>query len=293
MTTTALIVTGSRRSRGSRRARTNRRWLAGVGIAATLVYLIPVYWMLNTSFKQSDDIFSTPPSLLPIPPTIESYAQAVFADPDIARGLMNSAVIAIGTTVVTLAVALPAAYGLAKLRIRGVGVVLMLMLIVQMVPSVNLALPMFVLFSSAGLVNSYLGLIIANCTLAIPLAITILRPYFLGVPSEIIEAAKIDGTSEFTGFLRVVVPISTPGIITTVVITFLGAWGEFVFGLALATDEKMQPITIVLAEITNEFGVRWNDLMAVSTVIALPVIAAFVFLQRYIVAGLTDGATKS
>src|SRR5690606_21904015 len=114
---------------------------------------------------------------------------------------------------VTLAIALPAAYGLAKLRIRGVGVVLMLMLVVQMVPSVNLALPMFVLFSSAGLVNSYIGLIIANCTLAIPLAITILRPYFLGVPSEIIEAAKIDGTSEFTGFLRVVVPISTPGII--------------------------------------------------------------------------------
>lgn len=291
--TTTLIVTGERRSRGTRRARANRRWLAGAGIAATLVYLIPVYWMLNTSFKQSDDIFRVPPALLPVPPTIESYAQAVFGDADIGRGLANSAIIAIGTTLVTLAIALPAAYGLAKLRIRGVGVVLMLMLVVQMVPSVNLALPMFVLFSSAGLVNSYIGLIIANCTLAIPLAITILRPYFLGVPSEIIEAAKIDGTSEFTGFLRVVVPISTPGIITTVVITFLGAWGEFVFGLALATDERMQPITIVLAEITNEFGVRWNDLMAVSTVIALPVIAAFVFLQRYIVAGLTDGATKS
>lgn len=291
--TTSLIVTGSRRSRGTKRARTTRRWLAGIGVTATLVYLIPVYWMLNTSFKQSDDIFSVPPSLLPLPPTIDSYARAVFADSDIARGLMNSAIIAIGTTIVTLAIALPAAYGLAKLRIRGVGVVLMLMLVVQMVPSVNLALPMFVLFSGAGLVNSYIGLVIANCTLAIPLAITILRPYFLGVPGEIIEAAKIDGTGEFTGFLRVVVPISTPGIITTVVITFLGAWGEFVFGLALATDEAMQPITIVLAEITNEFGVRWNDLMAVSTVIALPVIAAFVFLQRYIVAGLTDGATKS
>src|SRR5690606_20461415 len=120
----------------------------------------------------------------------ESYTRAVFGDGDIARGLMNSAIIAIGTTIVTLAISLPAAYGLAKLRIRGVGIVLMLMLIVQMVPSVNLALPMFVLFSSAGLVNSYLGLIIANCTLAVPLAITILRPYFVGVPGEIIEASK-------------------------------------------------------------------------------------------------------
>ncbi len=291
--TTTLIVTGSRRTRGTRRQRRTRRWLALAGVIATLAYLIPVYWMLNTSFKTSDTIFSVPPSLIPVPPTIDSYARAVFSDPDIARGLMNSAIIAIGTTIVTLALALPAAYGLAKLRVRGVGVVLMLMLIVQMVPSVNLALPLFVLFSNAGLVNSYLGLIIANCTLAIPLAVTILRPYVLGVPGEIIEAAKIDGANEFTGFLRVVVPISTPGIITTVVITFLGAWGEFVFGLALATHERMQPITIVLAEITNEFGVRWNDLMAVSTVIALPVIAAFIFLQRYIVAGLTEGATKS
>jgi multiple sugar transport system permease protein len=249
--------------------------------------------MLNTSFKTRSDVFGVPPSLVPLPPTVESYTRAVFGDGDIARGLMNSAIIAIGTTLVTLMISLPAAYGLAKLRIRGVGVVLMLMLIVQMVPSVNLALPMFVLFSGAGLVNSYAGLVIANCALAVPLSITILRPYFLGVPGEIIEASKIDGCNELTGFLRVALPISTPGIVTTVVITFLGAWGEFVFGLALATDERYQPITIVLAEITNEFGVRWNDLMAVSTVVALPVIAAFVFLQRYIVAGLAEGATKS
>jgi len=291
--TTTLLVTGTRASRGSSRDRRARTWLATAGVVATVVYLIPVYWMLNTSFKTRGDVFSIPPTLVPLPPTIESYTRAVFGDGDIARGLMNSAIIAIGTTIVTLAISLPAAYGLAKLRIRGVGIVLMLMLIVQMVPSVNLALPMFVLFSSAGLVNSYLGLIIANCTLAVPLAITILRPYFVGVPGEIIEASKIDGCNEFTGFLRVALPISTPGIVTTVVITFLGAWGEFVFGLALATDQRFQPITIVLSEITNEFGVRWNDLMAVSTVIALPVIAAFVFLQRYIVAGLTEGATKS
>jgi multiple sugar transport system permease protein len=286
MTATTLVT-------GSRRDRRIGTWLATAGVAATVVYLIPVYWMLNTSFKTRSDVFSSPPSLVPLPPTVESYARAVFGDGDIARGLTNSAIIAVGTTIVTLAISLPAAYGLAKLRIRGVGLVLMLLLVVQMVPSVNLALPMFVLFSSAGLVNSYAGLIIANCALAIPLAITILRPYFLSVPGEIVEASKIDGCNELTGFLRVALPISTPGIVTTVVITFLGAWGEFVFGLALATDEKYQPITIVLSEITNEFGVRWNDLMAVSTVIALPVIAAFIFLQKYIVAGLTEGATKS
>lgn len=277
----------------SDRLRQQRRWLFVGGLVVTIAYLIPVYWMINTSFKQAGDIFATPPDMIPLPPTIASYSNAVFSDADVARGLANSAIIAIGTTVVSLLIALPAAYGLARLRVRFVSAILMLFLIVQMVPSVNLALPMFILFSSAGLVNSYIGLIIANCSLAIPLAVTILRPYFLSVPAEIIEAAKIDGCNELTAFWRVAVPISTPGVITVAVVSFLAAWGEFVFGLALATDEKFQPITVVLAGLTNAFGTRWNDLMAVSAVIALPVILAFVFLQRYIVAGLTEGATKS
>lgn len=273
------------------RRRRGRLSIAGFTVAA--LYLIPVYWMINTSFKDVGDIFAVPPDLIPMPPTIESYQHAVFSNVDIARGLTNSAIIAIGTTVITLLIALPAAYGLAQLRVRFVSGVLMLFLIVQMVPSVNLALPMFVLFSSAGLVNSYLGLIIANCSLAIPLAVTILRPYFLSVPSEIVEAAKVDGCNEFTAFWRVAVPISTPGIVTVAVVSFLGAWGEFVFGLALASDERYQPITVVLAGLTSAYGTRWNDLMAVSVVIALPVIVTFIFLQRYIVAGLTEGATKS
>ncbi|TQL70577.1 multiple sugar transport system permease protein [Nocardioides albertanoniae] len=270
-----------------------RRLLVFAAVFITAVYLIPVYWMVNTSFKGAEDIFATPPDLLPLPPTFGSYADAVFSNGDIARGLMNSGIIAVGTTVVTLLVALPAAYALARLKVRFVSAFLMLFLAVQMVPSVNLALPMFVLFSGAGLVNSYAGLIIANCSLAVPLAITILRPYFLAIPEEIVEAAKIDGCNELTAFWRVAVPVSTPGIITVGAVSFLQAWGEFVFGLALAPDERFQPVTVVLAGITNAFGTKWNDLMAVSAIIALPVIVLFIFLQRYIVAGLTEGATKS
>lgn len=274
-------------------ADSRRRLLVFAAVFVTAVYLIPVYWMLNTSFKGAEDIFATPPDLLPLPPTTGSYARAVFSDGDIARGLLNSGIIAVGTTVVTLLVALPAAYALARLKVRFVSAFLMLFLAVQMVPSVNLALPMFVLFSGVGLVNSYAGLIIANCSLAVPLAITILRPYFLSIPEEIVEAAKIDGCNELTAFWRVAVPVSTPGIITVGAVSFLQAWGEFVFGLALAPDEKFQPVTVVLAGITNAFGTKWNDLMAVSAIIALPVIVLFIFLQRYIVAGLTEGATKS
>lgn len=293
MSATRVPAVSAPPARSTHRDQVTRRWLAMTGVVVTAVYLVPVYWMLVTSLKTGDSVFRVPPDLIPLPPTIEPYARAVFGDADIARGLTNSAIIAVGTTVLTLVLALPAAYGLAKFRLRGLGVVMMLMLIVQMVPSINLALPMFVLFSSMGLVSSYAGLIIANCALAVPLAVTILRPYFLTVPAEIIEAAKVDGCNELTSFVRVALPISTPGAITVAVISFLGAWGEFVFALSLATSENIQPITIVLAEFTNQVGIRWNDLMAVSAVVALPVIAAFVFLQRYIVAGLTDGATKT
>lgn len=270
-----------------------RRLLPLAALAVTVVYLIPVYWMVNTSFKNAHDIFATPPHLIPLPPTLTAYHRAVFSDADVARGLINSAIIAVGTTVITLLVALPAAYALARLRIRFVSLFLMLFLAVQMVPSINLALPMFVLFSGLGMVNSYAGLIVANCSLAIPLAVTIVRPYFLTIPEEIVEAAKLDGCTELSAFWRVAVPISTPGVMTVGVVSFLGAWGEFVFGLALATDQHYQPITVVLAGITNAFGTKWNDLMAVSTIIALPVIVVFLFLQRFIVAGLTEGATKS
>ena len=273
--------------------RTHRaRWTL-LGALVTLVYLVPVYWMLSTSFKPLSEIFATPPSLWPLPPVVRSYTQVAFADPDVGRGMLNSAVIAIGTTLLTLLLAVPAAYGLARLRLRFVAVFLVLFLIVQMVPSVNLALPMFVIFSQIGLVDTYAGLIVANASLAVPLAVIILRPFFLSVPGEIIEAAKVDGCTTISAFLRIAVPLSVPGVITTCVITFLQSWGEFVFGLALATEERMQPVTVVLAGLNNAFGTRWNDVMAVSAVVALPVVLAFVFLQRFVVSGLTEGATKS
>jgi multiple sugar transport system permease protein len=263
-----------------------------IGVAITAVYLLPVYWMLNTSFKEQADVFARPPALVPVPPTLAAYQTAVFGDPEIARGLVNTFIIATGTTVLTLLVAVPAAYGLARLRIRWVTPALLLFLAVQMIPAVNLALPMFVLFGRVGLVNTYAGLIIANCSLSIPLAITIMRPYFLSVPGEVLEAARVDGCTAFGAFVRVALPVSIPGVITMAVVSFLGAWGEFVFGLALATGDELQPVSVVIAKLTNAFGTRWNELMAVSAVVAVPVIVLFVLLQRYIVAGLTDGATK-
>ena len=263
-------------------------------LSALLVaaYLFPVYWMVATSLKPAADIFANPPKLLPWPPDVGPYREAVLGSPDVARGALNSTVIAVGTTLLTLLLAAPAGYGLARLRLRFAVAVGLLLLVSQMLPAINLALPLFVIFSRVGLADSYPALIVANATATVPFAIIVLRPFFLTVPGEVVEASRVDGSTRFEAFWRVALPLATPGLVTVAALTFLTAWGEFVFGLTLATSEEMQPITVVLSRFITQFGTRWNDLMAVSTVVALPIVLFFVLLQRYIVGGLTAGATK-
>ena len=276
------------------RARLRENHLVASVFSALLVavYLFPVYWMVATSLKAQREIFAIPPKLVPWPPDFEPYREAVLGNPDVARGVLNSTVIAIGTTALTLVLAAPAAYALARLRLRFTIAIGLALLISQMLPSINIALPLFVIFSRVGLVDSYLALIVANATVTVPFAIIVLRPFFLTVPGEVVEASRVDGSTRFGAFWRIALPLAGPGLITVAALTFLTAWGEFVFGLTLATSEEMQPITVVLSRIITQFGTRWNELMAVSTVVALPIVVFFILLQRYIVGGLTAGAMK-
>jgi multiple sugar transport system permease protein len=260
--------------------------------ALVVIYLFPVYWMAATSLKAQRDIFAIPPKLIPWPPDFGAYEKAVIGNPDVVQGVINSTIIAIGTTLVTLVLAAPAGYGLARLRLRFTVAIAFALLVSQMLPSINLALPLFVIFARVGLVDSYPALIIANATATVPFAIIILRPFFLTVPGEIVEASRVDGSTRFGAFWRVALPLAGPGLITVAAVTFLTAWGEFVFGQTLATSDEMQPITVVLSRFVTQFGTRWNELMAVSTVVAIPIILFFVFLQRYIVGGMTAGAMK-
>jgi multiple sugar transport system permease protein len=276
------------------RARLRENHLIATALSAVLVavYLFPVYWMVATSLKAQREIFAIPPKLGPWPPVFAPYREAVLGNPDVARGVLNSTIIAVGTTALTLVLASPAAYALARLRLRftiGIGLIL---LISQMLPSINIALPLFVIFSRVGLVDSYPALIVANATVTVPFAIIVLRPFFLTVPGEVVEASRVDGSTRFGAFWRIALPLAGPGLITVAALTFLTAWGEFVFGLTLATSDEMQPITVVLSRIITQFGTRWNQLMAVSTVVALPIVIFFILLQRYIVGGLTAGAMK-
>ena len=180
------------------------------------------------------------------------------------RAILNSAIISVSTLVLTLVLAAPAAYALARRRLRFTAVVVFVLLLAQMVPTVIIAGPLFVIFGQIGLVDSYLALILADTTIiTLPFAMIILRPFFLSVPRDLEDAALIDGCSRPGALWRVVLPVVLPGLITVGTFAFLLSWGEFVFGLTLITSEELQPVTVALSEIQGQYSTRWNNLMAV------------------------------
>jgi multiple sugar transport system permease protein len=257
-----------------------------------LAYLFPVYWMVATSLKTSSAIFATPPQLIPSPMVFTAYTTAVINNPLTLRAILNSAIISIGTMALTLVLAAPAAYGLARLNLRGGAFMTLLLLISQLLPAIVIATPLFVLFSRIGLLNSYPALILADTTITLPFAVIILRPFFLTVPGELEAAAKIDGCTQWGAFWRVILPLVQPGLITVAAFAFLISWGEFLFALSLNTNENVQPVTVALNKFIGQYGTQWEKLMAVATTIALPIIVIFASLQRYIVSGLVAGSVK-
>jgi multiple sugar transport system permease protein len=263
-----------------------------IGTLFVLAYLFPVYWMIATSLKTSGAIFASPPQVVPAPPVFSAYIDAVIDNPLTIRAIINSAIIGIGTMLLTLLLATPAAYALARLKLRGGALMTLLLLITQLLPAIVIATPLFVLFSRIGLLNSYPALILADTTITLPFAVIILRPFFLTVPSELEAAAKIDGCNQLSAFWRVVLPLVRPGLITVAVFAFLFSWGEFLFALSLNTNENVQPVTVALNKFIGQYGTQWNKLMAVATTIALPIILIFASLQRYIVGGLVAGSVK-
>jgi multiple sugar transport system permease protein len=272
----------------------NRRGYGRTLLAAVIVavYLFPVYWMVASSLKTQADIFQKPPQFFPTRPTLDAYREAVINNDVIQRAILSSVIIGVGVTILTLILAPPAAYALARLRPRGSGVFLLALLISQLLPAVVVAGPLFVIFKKWGLINSYQGMILADVTATLPFAVIILRPYFLSVPRELESASLVDGSTQFGSYFRIVLPLIRPGLVTVAAFSFLIAWGEFIFALSLNLDDKIQPITVATNKFIGQYGTQWNLLMATATAVAIPIVIVFLTLQRYIVGGLMSGATK-
>ncbi|MEV7388872.1 MULTISPECIES: carbohydrate ABC transporter permease [unclassified Streptomyces] len=251
--------------------------------------LFPVYWMLNVSLTPQQDMRKDPPDLLPLHPTFEGY-RAVLDDQ--LPYLGTSLLIGIGTVALTLLIAAPAGYSLAKLRPRAGGALSLVLLIAQMIPGIVMAMGFYGIFLDLGLLNSWWGLIIADSTIAVPFGVMIFTAFMSGIPGELISAARIDGAGTWRTFRSVVLPLSRNAIVTVSLFGFLWAWSDFVFANTLDGGGDWKPITLGIYKYIGNNNQEWNAIMATAVVASVPAAVLLVLAQRYVAAGVTAGAVK-
>ncbi len=259
------------------------------GILITFLMLFPVYWMVANSFETTTEMFRNPVSIVPTQITFDPYITVLQSQ---LPHLLTSLTVSIGAAGLAIVIATPAAYALAHFRLRFTILLTFFLLLAQMIPTVTLATPMFLIFNQFGLLNSTLGLILADSTYAVPFAVLILRTFFLTIPYELVQAAFVDGTGEWGAFFRVVLPLVVPGVITAGLFAFLFAWGDFIYGLTLTTNNTIEPVSLSIYSYIGQFSDYWNNAMAIAVLASIPAAVLLILFQRYITAGLTAGAVK-
>jgi multiple sugar transport system permease protein len=278
------------------------RWLCTLAAAAALVVvLFPVYAIIVGSFESTETLFSGTFYWLPHEATLDNYrtvlgagsatTQATVSGSQ-AGNVLTSLIVALGTALFALAVAVPAAYALSKYRLRVTIVIVSALLVAQIVPSIVLATSLFIIFHWVHLVNSNPGLILADATYAIPFAILVLRAFFFSLPNELMDAARVDGASEWTTFRRIVMPLARSAVITVAVFAFLAGWGDFIFALTILNGTGIEPITLGIYSYLGNYSTDWGAVMASAVIALVPAGVMLALAQRYIATGLTAGSVK-
>ena len=269
---------------------TRRRWWkTPVGIILTAVMLFPVYWMINVSLTQPQNLRKTPPDWFPFHPNFSGYVSVVQEQLPF---LGTSLVVGLGTVLLTFVISAPAAYSLAKLRPAGGRSVSFVLLVAQMIPGVIMAMGFYAIFLNLGVLNTIPGLILADSTIAVPFGVLIFTAFMSGIPDELIQAAKIDGASLWRTFTSIVLPVSRNSIVTVALFAFLWAWSDFVFASTLDSSGDLRPITLGIYLYIGNNRQDWNAIMATAVIASIPAALLLVVAQRYVAAGVTAGAVK-
>jgi multiple sugar transport system permease protein len=258
-----------------------------LGIIFLAIMIFPIYWMVNASFQTNGS--ATGSSFFPIHPSIAGYQTAIAQQ---AGNLTTSLIVAVGTVVLTLVISAPAAYALARFKLRWMSIVLIALLIAQMIPGIVIANSIYTAFNNIGLLNSYLGLILADASTSIPFAILIMRAFMMSIPPSLVEAARVDGAGHFRAFVSIVLPISRNAIVTAGLFSFLFTWSDFVFALTLTSTNAVEPVTLGIYSYLNSNIQSWGPVMATAVLSSIPAIILLIFAQRYIAAGALGGAVK-
>ena len=273
----------------SPRASLSRAGKSVLALAITLTFLFPLLWAFSASFQTTRELYEPSPSLLPPHPTLENYARAF---QDQIGPLSTSLVVAVLSTVLCLLIAVPAAYALSSFGWRWTGLVILALLVTQMVPSVMVTTPLYLLFSKLGLLNSITGLVLADSAAGVPFAILVLRAFIADIPGELREAALIDGAGEMRVLRSVILPVARSGVVAVSIFCFLFAWGDFLNALTLNTNDTVRPLSLSLYQYFGQYLVDWGAVMATAMIAVAPGAVLLLVTQRYIAAGLTAGSVK-
>jgi multiple sugar transport system permease protein len=255
-------------------------------LAFFVIFMFPFVWMLLSSFKNQAQIMSMPPKWI-FTPSLKNYTD-VLAGHDFVNYMINSFVIALGATVAGLVLGLPAAYAIARHKLPSLGFTI---LVARIVPGITFLIPWFMIFSRMHMVDTMTAMILSHMLVTMPFVVWVMIPFFEGIPGELVEAARVDGCTEQSAFVRVVLPISGPGMLTGSILAFVFSWNNFMFSNILSgLHTKTLPVAIFSFLAYSE--INWGGLMAAAVLITLPVLVLAMATQKYIVRGLTAGAVK-
>ena len=251
----------------------------------------PLLWMLVSSFKPAEQLFVSPPRLLPSTLTLDWYRN-VMLQSDAPTYFRNSLVIGAATTAICLSIGTLAAYGATRFEFPGKRVFLIGALLSYAFPAIVLFVPIYMIINSLGLIDTLAGVVIAHTILTFPFALWMLRSFFIAIPREIDEAAWVDGASYFLTFVAIILPLALPGVFSVGVFVFVLSWNEYLFAGVLITSGSLKTIPVGISEFITSFDVRWGEIMAMGALATMPVIALFLSVQRFVLRGVIAGAIK-
>ncbi|NLW60099.1 MAG: carbohydrate ABC transporter permease [Firmicutes bacterium] len=263
-------------------------------LAALVVFFVAVFpfgWMLSTSLKRPEDTFTSVPKLIPPQFTLENYRRA-FQDTLLGRYILNSLYVASVVTLASLVLATLAGYGFSRFRFPGRQAWLLFILCIQMLPSVVIIIPLFIVMRNLHALNSHWALLVSYPTFTLPLSIWMLKGFFDEIPRELEEVAQIDGCSVPAAFFRVILPLTLPGITASGIYAFIGAWNEFMFAMTFINHQELYTMPVGLNAFFGQFTVEWNQLMAASVFFTLPSLVFFLLVRKYLARGIVGGAVK-
>jgi len=260
-------------------------------LLVSMLVIFPLYWMFSTSLKYESEVFRLPPTLIPDMVTTENYVFA-WTQAQIPTYFLNSVFYVIGTLAVVLVCTSLATYSISRFKFRGKAVFLLIVLLTQLMPITTLIVPLFVSLGNMGLMNSRSAMIVIYSAIQIPIATWLLLGYVNSIPREIDEAARIDGSSNLGVLLRIIIPLAKPGLMAVSLTVTIFVWQDLILAMTFTNVDSLRPLMAGVSASIQRAGIRWGQMTATGVIACLPIMGLYIFLQRYLVEGLTGGSVK-